>query len=365
MEWYAVLVWPLIEYIASIDPMQLVYELQLDAVGKNMWTAIACGRDVSGLALVGVMDGQATLAKLRERTSGLAIAGSVGTTLLTAANPIAGAVAGALIGLANLVDSQLESDPLYKLDCFGRVEPATETLAIEIASRPAEVPDVARMIAVGAPPLAGVGGFAPPPALSTTGDTTSPIILAPTQSSTTGTTSPIILAPTQSSTRRPVPTLFGGYQLAEMLTPTSGVSTTRQIVETGDSTLRIHAMPPYGAVFIDADDVPAMGAWENDNAQEFWIVPIRPGPHRIRVASPVPRDGSPAAPDRFASVVMIPKEMLTIEYATMPTAAQLANPPPQGMSGAAKAGLAVAGIGAAVGLAYAFRRKLGLAKRKP
>jgi hypothetical protein len=259
-------------------------------------------------------------------------------------NPIAGAVAALLSGLSGLVTESAIEDPLYKLDCFGRVEPATETLAIEIAARPADAPDVASMIAVGAPPLAGVNSFAPPPAIATN-----------------GTTSPIILAPTQPSTRQPVRSTF--IVSGSMLTPTSGTSTTRQIVETGDSTLRIHAMPPYGAVFIDDEDVPAIGAWEDDNAQEFWSVPIRPGPHRIRVAAPVLPDGSPSAPDRFASVVQIPKEPLTIDYATMPTAAQLANPPSQGMSGAAKAGVAV-GIGAIVGLAYAFRRELGIVKRK-
>lgn len=344
MEWYAVLVWPLVEYLASIDPMQLVYELQLDAVGKNMWTAIACGRDVSSLALVGVMDGQATIAKLRQRSSGTSLAMSGAVTIAAMVNPIAGAVAALLSGLSGLVTESAIEDPLYKLDCFGRVEPATETLAIEIAARPADAPDVASMIAVGAPPLAGVNNFAPPPAIATN-----------------GTTSPIILAPTQPSTRPPVRSAY--IVSGSMLAPTSGTSTTRQIVETGDSTLRIHAMPPYGAVFIDDEDVPAIGAWEDDNAQEFWSVPIRPGPHRIRVAAPVLPDGSPSAPDRFASVVQIPKEPLTIDYATMPTAAQLANPPSQGMSGAAKAGVAV-GIGAIVGLAYAFRRELGIVKRK-
>ena len=346
--WYALLVWPLVEYLSATDPLRLIYEVQLDVSGKNLWTLISCGENVSTIVTEGVLTGQIAAEGLRGGLRRLTEIAGQGAGIVGLINPLGGAVIGALAASLGLIAQLANIDGNVRLDVFGRIEPAMDSLAIVNRSR-GTTDDAYRVNEIMPAPLAGVDGFAPPPALATN-----------------GTTSPLILSPTQPSTRRPVLRALSGYELADslMLNPTSGVSTTRQIVETGDSTLRIRAMPPWGAVFIDDEDVPAIGAWEDANAQEFWVVPIRPGPHRIRVAAPVLPDGSLSAPDRFASVVQIPKEPLTIDYATMPTAAQLANPPSQGMSGAAKAGVAVVGIGAIVGLAYVFRRELGIVKRK-
>ena len=342
--WYALLVWPLVEYLSATDPLRLIYEVQLDVSGKNLWTLISCGEDVSTIVTEGVLTGQIASEGLRGGLRRLTEIAGQGAGIVGLINPLGGAVIGALAASLGLVTQLASIDGNTRLDVFGRLEPAMDSLAIVNRSR-GTTDDAYRVNEIMPAPLAGVNGVAPPPALATD-----------------GTTSPIILAPTQPSTRPPVRSTF--LVSGSMLTPTSGTSTTRQIVETGDSTLRIHAMPPYGAVYIDDEDVPAIGAWEDVNAQQDWIVPIRPGPHRIRVAAPVLPDGSPSAPDRFASVVQIPKEPLTIDYATMPTAAQLANPPSQGMSSAAKAGIVV-GAGAIVGLAYVFRRELGLSRKKP
>ncbi len=343
--WYALFLWPMIEYLATRDPLEIIYEVYLDVSGKNLWTGFASSNGASMIEGLGVARAAATggisanqaLAGLQSAAS---LAGAIGGT----ASPMFGAVAGVAGSGANLLRQLIPAPEAGVLDEVGRHEPALEYLSIVPNSRENNRRTVAAQLGIDGSPDGArepiVYHGAPPPTFAATQTTTS----------------------ASTASRPPVRSAY--IVSGSMLAPTSGTSTTRQIVETGDSTLRIHAMPPYGAVFIDDEDVPAIGAWEDDNAQEFWSVPIRPGPHRIRVAAPVLPDGSPSAPDRFASVVQIPKEPLTIDYATMPTAAQLANPPSQGMSGAAKAGVAVGAGAIVVGLAYVFRRELGFSRKK-
>jgi hypothetical protein len=336
MIWYDLLIWPLVQYLVSIDPLQLVYEMQIDALGKNMWTAIACGRDVAGLASVGIMDGQATLAKIRQRSATVAMVQGGATTIASLINPIAGAVVAMLSGVFSLVDENMVTDPLYKLDCFGRVEPAVETLSIEAAARPSDAPDVERMIALGAPPLAGVDAYEVPTAASVN----------------------------QRVTITGMGTAVGRGSLAWVSDPStiaaqaggrsqSTGESSMKFAEPDEAIVRIVGMPQGGGVYLDGASTPIDGQWEAGTDATVWVVPVPYGTHSLAVRSP---DGQV----RAARVSLNSGQTLTGEFATMQP---VVPEPPRGsagMSGAAKAGVAVLAIGAIGGGAYIFRKKLGL-----
>ncbi len=335
MLWYELLLWPIVQYLASINPLQLVYEMQIDSLGKNMWTAIACGRDVAGLASVGIMDGQATLAKIRQRSSGIAMAQGGATTVASLINPVAGAVVALLSGLYNLYDENMESDPLYKLDCFGRVEPAVETLAIEAAARPSDAPDVARMIAAGAPPIAGVDSYEAPTAASVSRSVT-----------IMGQGTPVGRA---SFSWLSNPASYAA--LAGSRTQSQSESS-QKFVEPDEAIVRIVGMPQGGGVYLDGSSTPIDGQWEAGTDATVWVVPVPYGAHTLAVRSP---DGQV----RAARVSLNSGQTLTGEFATMqPVVPQ--PPAATGMSGAAKAGVAFLAAGAIGGGAYIFRKQLGI-----
>lgn len=169
MLWYELLVWPLVQYLATVDPLQLVFEVQLDVLGKNLWTAIACGRNASEIGTQGILDGVATIAKIRGYLGPFNLVSGAVSGVVGLVNPIAGAVVALVGGAINVMEQATEHDPRYALDCFGRVEPCVDYLAIDPAGRPSDAVLVEQLLSVGAPPLAGVDAYEPPPAMAVGG----------------------------------------------------------------------------------------------------------------------------------------------------------------------------------------------------
>lgn len=139
LNWYAQMLWPLMEYLASRDPLEIIYEVRLDVLGKNLWTSCATGfgdRVLSSLA-----QQQASIGAQQMRAGAATGAGwSVlhGVTSALTLIPVVGSLAAGVLGLIGsgiqlAIGASEYSDDRY-FDCFGRLEPSLETHQITLIS---------------------------------------------------------------------------------------------------------------------------------------------------------------------------------------------------------------------------------------
>ncbi len=336
--WYALLVWPLLQYLATVEPLAIVMEVQVDTLGKNLWTTTATGGDGPG-SIAGVIEGARNIASSRAGSAGTTISTVLGAAAaVTSFNPIASGVLLLAAGTLNLVDTlEKDPDPRTPLDCFGRVEAAFDTLSIVAKSRGTvgDKVDVAQMIDAGAPmhPYEGAGitAIATP-------------ALAP---------GPVRISSGASST-------LSGITLG--VSPTSpfanSVTTSTALANAAPRVawIRILGMPEWSGVYVDGEFVdgndPTQGRWE-DATQAAYLVSVPVGPHVLRVEAPnMPPWEMP---------MTVPPQGGSVQFGSMPiTQTQpdvTAQQPPTGMSTGAKVGIVALILAAGIGGYVVTREK--------
>lgn len=326
--WYVLFLWPMIQYLASRDPLEIVYEVMLDVAGKNTWTALATGngeRALGGLVenRPQGMDARASLLSIQ---NGLGTAAAIGGT----ANPVFGAIAGFGAASAGLAAQLIPPRETGSFDELGRREPVIEYLPIIANSRPNYRADVLRQL-----------GFS---------DTAMPTLYSPITYH--GNEARFVPPPQRAQSLSWIedPSTIAAQAGSRSQSP--GESSMK-FAEPDEAIVRIVGMPQGGGVYLDGASTPIDGQWEAGTDATVWVVPVPYGTHSLAVRSP---DGQV----RAARVSLNSGQTLTGEFATMQP---VVPEPPRGsagMSGAAKAGVAVLAIGAIGGGAYVFRKKLGL-----
>lgn len=134
--WYSQLIAPLLDYLASTDPFRLIYEVQMDVLGKNLWTMISCGESAANLATEGVVAGYAGSNVMQAGVQGVLSNASAAIGLVSLINPLAGAIMGTAVAALGMISSATGGGAgNYRLDVFGRIEPALDSLAIRSESR--------------------------------------------------------------------------------------------------------------------------------------------------------------------------------------------------------------------------------------
>mgnify|MGYP006946108709 FL=1 len=332
--WYALLVWPLVEYLSTVDPLRLIYEVQVDVSGKNLWTLISCGEDVSTIVSEGVLSGQIASDGLRGGLTRLTSLAGQGAGLVGLVNPLGGAVIGALAASLGLVVQLANISGNRRLDVFGRIEPAMDSLSIVNRARGTS-DDAHAVDSIMPPGIAGVDSYDVPTAASVDQRVT-----------ITGQGAPV--------GRRSFSWLSNPASYAALAgsRTQSQSESSQKFVEPDEAIVRIVGMPQGGGVYLDGSSTPIDGQWEAGTDATVWVVPVPYGAHTLAVRSP---DGQV----RAARVSLNSGQTLTGEFATMqPVVPQ--PPAATGMSGAAKAGVAFLAAGAIGGGAYIFRKQLGI-----
>ena len=139
LNWYAQMLWPLMEYLASRDPLEVVYEVRLDVLGKNLWTSCATGFGDGVLSSIGQRQAIVGAQEMRAGAStGAGWTVMRGATSVLALIPVIGSLASGVLGLISAgiqlaIGASEYSDDRY-FDCFGRLEPALETHQITLIS---------------------------------------------------------------------------------------------------------------------------------------------------------------------------------------------------------------------------------------
>jgi len=133
--WYAELLQPLLDYLATRDPLEVVYEIAIDVLGKNLWTTIGMGRGEAALsqlaATAPLRASQTADAALQRMRSGMSSGVAVGASIAGAINPIFGAAVGAGGALLDLVATSSQAPaPRVETDFAGRNEPVIERLLL-------------------------------------------------------------------------------------------------------------------------------------------------------------------------------------------------------------------------------------------
>lgn len=281
--WYAKLLWPLVEYLMTKDPIEIVAEVKMDVIGRNLWQVTA---NAGG--------GRGTDISFAEDNLAETIVNSVfglGAGIVGAINPIAGAIVGAVgFGVSTLMSALSDRDAVL-IDCFGRRFSGNgngiiEPFLIVDKSRREQLPAVARELGGGDVGifwnrLADDGSYATQPAnvrrgfVKRTGEETPvfadaeplPIVFRRPEA-------PSRLAKKQdrSSAMRQKAWLgrFPPLLLSPLLLPPPPAF---------NSQIRIVGLPDGSSV--DVDGQPSQGAW--DASRSSWTVPSRSGPVTIRV----------------------------------------------------------------------------------
>lgn len=136
--WYAELLQPLLDYLATRDPLEIIYEIAIDVLGKNLWTTIGMGRGEAALsqlaATASLRASQTADAALQRMRSGMSSGVAVGASIAGAINPIFGAAVGAGGALLDLLATSMQPPPpRAETDFAGRNEPVIERLLIGAA----------------------------------------------------------------------------------------------------------------------------------------------------------------------------------------------------------------------------------------
>lgn len=130
--WYAVMLWPLLEYLAARTPEQIIYETRLDVLGKNIWTVTSAGQGQELLQSMRVQAFSMSLQTVRNDVPAMVLGGAA--TIATLVNPVVGAVVGAATAglriIHDLIGHANERSGAIKADIFGRLEPVIEQHAI-------------------------------------------------------------------------------------------------------------------------------------------------------------------------------------------------------------------------------------------
>lgn len=108
--WYAKLLWPLVEYLQTKDPLELIHEVKMDVIGRNLWQNAASGNSVPDIG----SDGESLAATIVDAVFGIA------TGIVGAINPIAGALVGAAGAVTSELMKELADKDAVLIDCFGR-----------------------------------------------------------------------------------------------------------------------------------------------------------------------------------------------------------------------------------------------------
>jgi hypothetical protein len=134
MIWYAQLLQPLLAYLSTRDPLEIVHEVRLDIWGRNLWTLLATGRRDDVLATLAQQTALRTVPAftqtLRNVSAGAGMVAGVASLL----NPVAGAIVGLLSSTVNLVGDLADIPRAYPIDCFGRLEPSLDYFSLVEAS---------------------------------------------------------------------------------------------------------------------------------------------------------------------------------------------------------------------------------------
>lgn len=336
--WYALVVRPLLDYLATRDPLEVAHEVMLDVLGKNLWTVIATGRAQQALEGLGAADliarnaaarasGASAMQRFTSAAGMMAAAASV-------AAPVVGVVMGAGVGLANLFDA-LNPPPRVTArgDALGRVEPVVERFQLE--------PGRVRAFQCGDVGDAAPTGFSP-----------------------RGRGAPYV--PWYG---HPVPTavpVSGRGRLASMLrapgeSPPPLVE--NEVAAFVLPTLRVRGMRPGWSLYLDGQPAPG-GRWQNGS----WAVDAPSGGDHELALGPPP--GSPEPPRR-ATVTVPSRGSTTVDFDAVPPVAAPRPPAPPavpqptwGSGGAfALAVAAVVAAGAAAGGVALYRRSQAARKR--
>lgn len=136
--WYAELLQPLLDYLVTRDPLEVVYEIAIDVLGKNLWTTIGMGRGEAALsqlaATATLRASQTADAALQRMRSGMSSGVAVGASIAGAINPIFGAAVGVGGALLDLVATSSQAPPpRVETDFAGRNEPVIERLLLGAA----------------------------------------------------------------------------------------------------------------------------------------------------------------------------------------------------------------------------------------
>lgn len=361
--WYAQLLQPLLAYLATRDPLEVVHEVELDVLGKNLWTVIATGRGEATLAQLGASRPLASAADAAARFA--AFQGSFSTTIATVAgtaaliNPVFGAVVGLGGAALGLFASATQAPPPRPAsDCFFRFEPVVEYLQIREGGirawqcsetdpptpltlayhgddswRP-PTSSVARI--VGMPEGGNVyldGAAAPLPGRWTSTPGTWEVDV-PSGTHTLRVTDAAGNARYAAVSLRPgvvFASLWSRLATAPVTVPSMpsfampSVTSLAAVDGVGGALaslqpLRVAGLPPYAATWIDGqrtDD--ARGSWQGD----AWVIPnVAPGAH-VLVAMPRTPSGEQAGLRRAVRVVTKSGAPTTVAWSAM-----IPEPPP-------------------------------------
>ena len=158
--WYLLLVRPLLLDLATRDPAEVIYEAALDVAGKNTWTLISCGQDVSGAVAEGFVAGDLRAGGIRAGVQRLVGVATTGVGVVSLFNPLLGAGLDSLARGIGAVVAQAGISDNFRLDVFGRVEPALDGLSITGVSRAVDASQAALYQPPPSPFEAGYSGNA-------------------------------------------------------------------------------------------------------------------------------------------------------------------------------------------------------------
>jgi hypothetical protein len=272
--WYAKLLWPLVEYLQSKDPLELIHEVKMDMIGKNLWTSTAGGNGTSDISTdtpdISKMIVDSVFA--------------IGAGIVSAFNPIAGAIVGAVgFAASEIMEAAADKDAVL-IDCFGRrfgtvkggagKSGILDYFMISSRYRSEELPSAASELYFGMYAF----GQAPVP--------------LPDREHPTSYTLPVegfIDTPMPIAFRRPVFNMRGLVEEWASKNAFSPLFASPDFVydpstDIPDSRLVIVGLPRDARVEIDGDDA-QFGRWD-DAARTRWSSPESNGDHRLKVTLP-------------------------------------------------------------------------------
>jgi hypothetical protein len=272
--WYAKLLWPLVEYLQSKDPLEVIHEVKMDMIGKNLWTSTAGGNGMPDLSSSSTPD----ISKMIVDS-----VFAVGAGIVSAINPIAGAIVGAVgFAVSEIMEAAADRDAVL-IDCFGRrfgtvkggagKSGILDYFMISSRFRAEELPSAASEL------YFGMYAFGQAP------------IPLPDRERPTSYTLPIdgfVDTPMPIAFRRPTFGLRGTEEWASrnVFSPlfTSPEFAYDPSMDIPDSRLVIVGLPRDARVEVDGDDA-QFGRWD-DAARTRWSSPESNGDHRLKVTLP-------------------------------------------------------------------------------
>jgi len=142
-KWYIDILRTILRDIASRDFFSLIHEIRLDVIGKNAWTNdIARGINIDESRLEETFAVTEHERGMTESRRTMSLLGSA-STIVSAINPIAGAVVGLGLSVAMAVnelvplaaDAGIAESTVYVRDIFGRILPTYEIFQMDSAAR--------------------------------------------------------------------------------------------------------------------------------------------------------------------------------------------------------------------------------------